>query len=224
MKAGYLAFAAAAGLAIWLFNAHSEYRAHSGYREYRLTGTRDIRNVITQKPATPEILPKPAQPAFTRDRLSEEAAALNSLDHDPAGTLGRLNEIAQALSPGDRLALLDTVMDPAGGQNERMLAMHLLILSPATPTSVFIRVAELDDPTFHIAIPSHSENEFPYMLANALAVSALDVIQSRSLKDPGLLGELRRIADHTGSRVVRKVAHSMVKAVEHGKQYVAEVK
>jgi hypothetical protein len=146
------------------------------------------------------------------------------VDPNPSATALRLQKMADALTESNQQELLSTVLSPVEGENERMLALHLLLLNKNTPTSLFIRVATMNDPLFSQKLDGHSPDQFHWQLLEAMTLSALEKIQERAVNNPSLIGELRRIGEQAPSRNAGKIARSMAEALGIGKFLVTEVR
>ncbi len=159
---------------------------------------------------------------FSAQWLQEQSSQMNSIDSHPQETLARLKEMAASLSDSERDQLMQKVVDASADQNERALGLHLLTLTPKTSAETYIHIALMDDPSFHTSLPGHSSDEFQRNLVEALAVGALDELQTRALQNPAFIGELEHIAKKSPSPLVARVSQAMAKAVLSGQPIIAE--
>lgn len=154
-------------------------------------------------------------PTITKEFLTREAGRMNRIDSNPKATVEILRQQAERMSATERALLVQTVTDPSEGENERALALHLLILSKSTSNEDFYKIASLNEPP--------SGNEYHDRFVSVVAIAALEQLQNRAGENPSLLGDIQRLSEQSKNKEVRAMAKEMLGAIKQGKLMTAEV-
>jgi hypothetical protein len=189
----------------------------SAYPEQVFRANKDQKPPTGNAPVGANASPSPeASPmVITSEWIAQESKKMNRIDSDPKATLEKLKRAAGEATTAQLAMLAQTVLDQNQGENERTLALHLLVLSPKTQTEDFYKIASLNEPP--------SGNEFHDRFVTVLSIAALEQIQNRALENPSLLSDLRNLSEKSRNKEVRAMAKDMIRAVRAGKLITAEV-
>lgn len=171
-------------------------------------------------PKANPVSPPLAEPAAVPEKISEvwiahEAVKMNHIDPHAQATMARLQRTADQLTDKDRDLLVKIATDPQASDNQRVISLHLLVLSKHTTAEYFFKIASMSEPS--------TGREFRDRLVSTIAVAALEQIQNRALENPSLIHDMERLAQNSADRYVRAMAEQMIRAVTKGELIRAEV-
>lgn len=215
-----------------LFVATAFFLAKKGAVQTSTTPVKErVNTAMTATPASPAASTTsqaeapadvPGGKTYSQEWFDEQVSNMNAIDPDPQNTLTEMKSIAAALTPAQTENLTGIAVINRAGQNERIFAVHLLLLNPKTPVASLIKIAAQDDPAIRNPAPAHSPMEFQSDVVKALAIAALEEIQKRAVNAPTLIYEIERIGRETKNSTVAKLSREMIKALKNGRLVAAE--
>lgn len=145
--------------------------------------------------------------------LKTEAARMNQMDNDPEASQRQLEETAANLTEEQMQALGLTALNQEGSLNERLLAIYLLRLNKNAPSEIFEKIAMLEET---------SQGHHSQPAETALAFSALEEIELRSLADRQEIARLIRIGKQARNPKVASISPKLIQAAQTGKPFYLE--
>jgi hypothetical protein len=146
---------------------------------------------------------------FTKAWFQEETTRMNQVDANPRQTQEYLLGTAHTLTSENIQYLTAVAISNRHSENEKNLAVYLLMNSPNTPIKSLKKIALLprDKNMGHHSIPVNL----------TLSFMALDQLQKRAIEDKSVLQEILYIHRHSKNPPVQKLTYDILIAANDGK-------
>ena len=158
-----------------------------------------------------------SHPRFSKKWFMTQAQKMNSVDENPLETDRELHTVANLMDPNQVQFLFQTVINSQAGQNQRMMALYLLVQKSDTPIEIFKKIALL-------RIPENAgEIDFERNMIISFALTSLDQIQKRINSKSTAISTLESLSKLTNCILIKDAAWKMANAVKNGKEFSVDL-